>query len=64
MRPALPLNGGVEVALFAGITTRVLVRNLLDDQSQTDLWGIPQPGREAFVTFAWEPGAPLGPTLF
>ncbi len=64
VRPALRLNGGVEVALFAGITTRVLVRNLLDDQSQTDLWGIPQPGREAFVTFAWEPGAPLGPTLF
>jgi hypothetical protein len=56
IRPALRLNAGVEVELHRGFALRALVRNLADDRSQTDLWGVPQPGREVFLTLTMDPG--------
>ncbi|MBI5495085.1 MAG: TonB-dependent receptor [Deltaproteobacteria bacterium] len=60
IRPATRFNGGVEIGLFPGVEVRAMVRNLFNDRTQTDLWGVPQPGREGFVNVGVTPGDALG----
>jgi hypothetical protein len=62
VRPAVRVNAGIGLRLLAGLSVQAMVRNVTDDRSQTDLWGVPQPGREAFVTLVTDPGSALGST--
>lgn len=59
IRPASRINGGLEITVMSGTHVQVMVRNLTDERAQTDVWGVPLPGREAFVTVAVDPGAVL-----
>lgn len=64
----LPVRPGSRVDLGVALTplptraveVRAMVLNLTDDKTQTDVWGVPQPGREAMVTVALDPGAAMG----
>lgn len=38
--------------LHAGVVVQAGVTNLMDDRTQTDLWGVPLPGREALLNIS------------
>jgi outer membrane receptor protein involved in Fe transport len=50
IRPALCANAGLEAVVFPGFRMLTMITNLADDRTQTDLWGVPQPGREAWIS--------------
>ena len=57
VRAAARMDVGIQLAPVPGAEIRALVRNISDDKSQTDLWGVPQPGREVSVQLIVDPAS-------
>jgi hypothetical protein len=62
VRPGARLDAGVVLEPFpvGGLTVRAMVLNVTGDRSQTDVWGVPQPGREFSVVLGLDPAAAAG----